>query len=177
MIGIGAANVAAGLFQGFPVSTSGSRTAVAEQNGAKSQVTGLVGAAAVTVMLVLFPGLLRNLPQPTLAAIVIAASISLADIPGGVRLWRQRRSDFALAMAAFLGVALLGVLPGIAVAVALSVLNVFRSGVAPTAPSSERCRAQGVPRCARLPGHRAASRAGDLPVRRPTHLRERQRIP
>ena len=125
MIGIGAANVAAGLFQGFPVSTSGSRTAVAEQNGAKSQVTGLVGAAAVTVMLVLFPGLLRNLPQPTLAAIVIAASISLADIGGVRRLWRQRRSDFALAMAAFLGVALLGVLPGIAVAVALSVLNVF----------------------------------------------------
>src|SRR6476620_696310 len=126
MIGIGAANVAAGLFQGFPVSTSGSRTAVAEQNGARSQVTGLVGAGAVTLMLVFFPGLLRNLPQPTLAAIVIAASLSLADLPGLRRLWRQRRSDFALAMAAFLGVALLGVLPGIALAVALSVVDVFR---------------------------------------------------
>lgn len=126
MIGIGAANVAAGFFQGFPVSTSGSRTAVAEQNGARSQVTGLVGAGAVTLMLVFFPGLLRNLPQPTLAAIVIAASISLADLPGMRRLWLQRRSDFALAMAAFLGVALLGVLPGIAIAVAFSVLNVFR---------------------------------------------------
>jgi MFS superfamily sulfate permease-like transporter len=77
-------------------------------------------------MLVFFPGLLRNLPQPTLAAIVIAASLSLADLPGLRRLWRQRRSDFALAMAAFLGVALLGVLPGIAIAVALSVLDVFR---------------------------------------------------
>ncbi len=126
MIGIGAANVAAGLFQGFPVSTSGSRTAVAEQNGAKSQVTGLVGAGAVTLMLVFFPGLLRNLPQPTLAAIVIAASLSLADLPALHRLWRQRRSDFALALAAFLGVAVLGVLPGIAIAVALSVLDVFR---------------------------------------------------
>lgn len=125
MIGIGAANVAAGLFQGFPVSTSGSRTAVAEQNGAKSQVTGLVGAAAVTLMLVFLPGLLRNLPQPTLAAIVIAASISLADPAGLRRLWHQRKSDFSLAMAAFLGVALLGVLPGIAIAVALSVFNVF----------------------------------------------------
>jgi high affinity sulfate transporter 1 len=125
MIGIGVANVAAGLFQGFPVSTSGSRTAVATQNGAKTQVTGLVGAAAVTLLLVFFPGLLRNLPQPTLAAIVIAASISLADIAGFRRLWRQRRSDFALALAAFLGVALLGVLPGIGIAVALSVLNVF----------------------------------------------------
>jgi high affinity sulfate transporter 1 len=125
MVGIGAANVAAGFFQGFPVSTSGSRTAVAEQNGARSQVTGLVGAGAVTLMLVFFPGLLRNLPQPTLAAIVIAASISLADLPGMRRLWHQRRSDFALALAAFLGVALLGVLPGIAIAVAFSVLNVF----------------------------------------------------
>ena len=62
MIGIGAANVAAGLFQGFPVSTSGSRTAVAEQAGAKTQVTGLVGAALIVLMLVLVPGLLKNLP-------------------------------------------------------------------------------------------------------------------
>jgi high affinity sulfate transporter 1 len=126
MIGIGAANIGAGFFQGFPVSTSGSRTAVAEQAGAKSQVTGLVGALAITLMLLLAPGLLRNLPQPTLAAVVITASLSLADIPGTVRLWRQRRTEFALSMAAFAGVALLGVLPGIAIAVALSIGNVFR---------------------------------------------------
>jgi high affinity sulfate transporter 1 len=126
MIGIGAANIAAGFFQGFPVSTSGSRTAVAEQAGARSQVTGLVGAAAITLMLLLVPGLLRNLPQPTLAAVVITASLSLADIPGTVRLWRQRRTEFTLSMAAFAGVALLGVLPGIAIAVALSIGNVFR---------------------------------------------------
>ena len=81
MIGIGSANLAAGLFQGFPVSTSGSRTAVAEQAGAKTQVTGLVGAASIVLILLFFPGLLRNLPQPTLAAVVIAASLSLADIP------------------------------------------------------------------------------------------------
>src|SRR5437764_4640488 len=126
MIGIGAANVAAGFFQGFPVSTSGSRTAVAEQSGAKTQVTGLVGAGAIVLMLVLAPGLLRNLPQAALAAVVIAASLSLADVAGTVRLWRQRRVEFLLSMAAFLGVALLGVLAGIAVAVALSILNVFR---------------------------------------------------
>src|SRR4029078_3149977 len=71
MIGIGAANVGAGLFQGCPVSTSGSRTAVAEQAGAKTQLTGLVGAAAIVLMLLLVPGLLRNLPQATLAAVVI----------------------------------------------------------------------------------------------------------
>jgi high affinity sulfate transporter 1 len=126
MLGIGVANVAAGLFQGFPVSTSGSRTAVAERAGAKSQVTGLVGAAAIVLMLVLIPGVLRNLPNPTLAAVVIAASISLADIPATVRLWHQRRIEFLLSTVAFLGVALLGVLEGIAVAVALSILNVFR---------------------------------------------------
>jgi high affinity sulfate transporter 1 len=126
MIGIGAANVAAGFFQGFPVSTSGSRTAVAEQSGAKTQVTGLVGAAAIVLMLVLVPGLLHNLPQPTLAAVVIAASLSLADVAGTVRLWHQRRTEFLLSITAFLGVALLGVLAGIAVAVALSILNVFR---------------------------------------------------
>ena len=126
MIGIGAANIGAGFFQGFPVSTSGSRTAVAAQNGAKTQVTGLVGAAAIALMLLFAPGLLRNLPQPTLAAVVIAASLSLADIAGLRRLWRQRKSDFALAMTAFLGVALLGVLPGIGLAVALSILDVFR---------------------------------------------------
>jgi high affinity sulfate transporter 1 len=126
MIGIGAANMSAGLFQGFPVSTSGSRTAVAEQAGAKTQVAGLVGAASITLILLLVPGLLRNLPQPALGAIVIAASLSLADIPGTIRLFRQRRTEFMLSVAAFLGVALLGVLPGIAVAVALSILNVFR---------------------------------------------------
>ena len=126
MVGIGAANVAAGFFQGFPASTSGSRTAVAAQAGAKTQLTGLVGAAAIALMLVLAPGLLRNLPDPTLAAVVIAASLSLADISGAVRLWRQRRVEFMLSIAAFLGVALVGVLEGIAVAVALSILNIFR---------------------------------------------------
>jgi high affinity sulfate transporter 1 len=126
MIGIGAANLAAGLFQGFPVSTSGSRTAVAFQSGAKTQLTGVVGAAAIVLMLVLVPGLLRDLPNATLAAVVIAASLSLADIPATVRLWRQRRVEFLLSIAAFLGVALLGVLEGIAIAVALSILNVFR---------------------------------------------------
>ena len=126
MTGIGAANIAAGLFQGFPVSTSGSRTAVAEQAGAKTQVTGLVGAAAITLILVFVPGLLRDLPQPTLAAVVIAASFSLADVPGTIRLFRVRRTEFTLSVAAFLGVVLLGVLPGIALAVALSIANVFR---------------------------------------------------
>jgi MFS superfamily sulfate permease-like transporter len=86
----------------------------------------LFGALAIVLMLVFVPGLLQNLPQPTLAAVVIAASLSLVNIPGVVRLWHQRRVEFTLCIVAFLGVAFFGVLEGIAVAVALSILNIFR---------------------------------------------------
>jgi MFS superfamily sulfate permease-like transporter len=126
MVGIGTSNIAAGLFQGFPVSTSGSRTAVAEQAGAKTQLTGLVGAVAIIVILVAAPGLLRNLPQPALAAIVIAASLSLANIGAVTRLWRQWKTEAWLAIVAFLAVTFFGVLAGIGIAVALSILAVFR---------------------------------------------------
>ena len=126
MIGIGAANIGAGFFQGFPVSTSGSRTAVADQAGSRSQVTGVVGAVVITLVLVLFPSLMQYVPQPTLGAIVIAAALSLADIRGTRRLWQQQRVECVLSIVALLGVALLGVLPGILIAVALSILNVFR---------------------------------------------------
>ena len=143
MIGIGTSNVAAGLFQGFPVSTSGSRTAVADQSGAKSQVTGLVGAGVIVLMLVVVPGLFRNLPQPTLAAVVMAAALSLADLAGMKRLWEVRRTEFALSIAAFFGVAVLGVLPGIAIAVGLSILNVFRRSWWPY--STSLGRVAGVP--------------------------------
>jgi len=126
MIGIGAANIFAGLFQGFPVSTSGSRTAVSEQAGSRSQVTGVVGAAVIAFVLVFATGVMQYVPQPTLGAIVIAAALSLADLPATRRLWQQRRTEFGLSIAAFLGVALLGVLPGILLAITLSILNVFR---------------------------------------------------
>jgi len=126
MIGIGAANAAAGLFQGFPVSTSASRTAVAERAGARTQLTGITGAVLIIVMIVFLPGLFQDLPQAALAAVVITAALSLADLPGTTRLWHQRKVEFSLSIVAFLGVALLGVLPGIAIAVGLSILNVFR---------------------------------------------------
>ena len=129
-------------------------------------------------MLLLFPGLLRDLPQPTLAAVVIAASLSLADIPGVVRLWNQRRSEFGLSIAAFLGVALLGVLPGIAIAVGLSVVNVFRRSWWPYQTVLGRVDGHArIPRCAQLPRRRAAARARHVPVRRPALLRERTDVP
>jgi high affinity sulfate transporter 1 len=132
MIGLGAANGVAGFLQGFPVSTSGSRTAVAEQAGAKSQVTGLVGAGVVCVMLLFLPDLLASLPNSALAAIVIAAALSLMDFAAMARFWRIRSSAFALALAATLGVVFFGVLEGILVAVALSILMFFKRGWWPT---------------------------------------------
>ena len=126
MVGIGTANLAAGLFQGFAVSTSGSRTAVAEQSGAKSQLTGLVGASLVALLLLFFSSLLADLPQTALAAVVIAAALSLADIDTLRRYLAVRRSSLALSLVATAGVVLFGVLEGIVVAVVLSILLFFK---------------------------------------------------
>ncbi|MBX7159759.1 MAG: SulP family inorganic anion transporter [Acidimicrobiia bacterium] len=126
MIGMGAANVAAGFFGGFAISTSGSRTAVAEQSGARSQLTGVVGAGLVAVLLLLLNGLLTDLPQSVLAAVVIAAAVSLTNV-GAVRQYaRVRPSSLLLSLVATLGVVALGVLPGIVLAIVLAVLLFFR---------------------------------------------------
>ncbi len=126
MIGIGSANIAAGLFQGFAVSASSSRTAVAEQSGAKTQFTGIVGAGLVVLLLLFFNGLLADLPNSALAAVVIAAALSLADFAVLARVWKVRRSAVALSVVASAGVIFLGVLQGILVAVVLSILLFFQ---------------------------------------------------
>ena len=133
MVGIGSANLLAGLFQGFPVSTSGSRTAVAEQSGAKTQLTGIVAAVLVLAMLLFVPGLVRNMPQSALAAIIIAASLSLFDLVELRRFWVVRKSEFVLAIVAILGVALVGVLEGIVIAVVISVFQLFQRAWRPYA--------------------------------------------
>jgi high affinity sulfate transporter 1 len=126
MIGIGAANVAAGFFRGFAISTSGSRTAVAEQSGAKSQVAGVVGAALLVVLLLFFNSLLADLPQSALAAVVIGAALSLVNLSALRRYGRARPSSVVLSLVASLGVIALGVLQGIVVAIFLAVLLFFR---------------------------------------------------
>jgi high affinity sulfate transporter 1 len=126
MIGIGAANLFAGFLQGFAVSTSGSRTAVAEQSGAKSQLTGLVGAGLVAVLLLFLNSLLADLPQSALAAVVIVAALSLLNLGAVRRYWKVRRSAALLSLTASIAVILLGVLQGIVVAIALAVLMFFR---------------------------------------------------
>ena len=128
MIGMGASNIAAGCFQGFAISTSGSRTAVAEQSGAKTQVTGLVGAGVVAALLLFFPSLLANLPQSALAAVVIAAALTLMDFAILRRYARMRRSAVIISLVASTGVILFGVLQGIAIAVILSILLFFQRG-------------------------------------------------
>jgi high affinity sulfate transporter 1 len=123
---LGAANLAAGFFQGFAISSSASRTPVAVSAGARSQLTPLVGAVAIALLLVFAPGLLRDLPLPMLAAIVITAAIGLIEAAEARRLYRVRRSEFVLWLAAFAGVALLGVLVGIFVAILLSLGDFVR---------------------------------------------------
>jgi high affinity sulfate transporter 1 len=123
---LGAANVAAGFFQGFSISSSSSRTPVAEAAGAKTQLTGLVGAGAIALMLLFFPNLVRNLPNSALAAVVISAAIGLIEVEGVRRLYRLRRMEFVLSIACFLGVALLGVIEGIFLAVGLALLDFIR---------------------------------------------------
>jgi high affinity sulfate transporter 1 len=126
MIGIGTANLAAGLFQGFAISTSGSRTAVAEQSGAKSQVTSLVGAGLVAVLLLFLSSLLADLPQTALAAVVIVAALSLLDLKALADAWRVRRSAVVISLVASGGVIFIGVLQGSVVAVVLAILLFFR---------------------------------------------------
>lgn len=123
---LGAVNVAAGLVSGFASSGSATRTPVAEAAGSRTQVTGLVGAGAILLLLVVVPGLLAPVPTTALAAVVISAALSLFDVEGLRRLWRQRRSELGLALVAFLAVTIFGALPGIGVAVGLSLLNFIR---------------------------------------------------
>ncbi|HEY5386272.1 MAG TPA: sulfate permease [Thermoleophilia bacterium] len=122
IVALGAANLAAGFFQGFPVSGSASRTAVAEAAGGKSQAVGLVGALSIVLLLLFAGGLTTYLPQASLAAIVIVAGTALFDLATMRWLWRVRRSELVLCVTALLGVAIVGVLQGIVIAIALSLL-------------------------------------------------------
>ena len=126
LVALGAANVAAGLFQGFSVSSSSSRTPVAEAAGARTQLTGLVGALAIALMLLFFPNLVRNLPNAALAAVVISAAIGLIEAKGVRKLYRVHKTEFALSIVCFLGVAVLGVIEGIFIAIALGLLDFVR---------------------------------------------------
>jgi high affinity sulfate transporter 1 len=131
MVGLGAANLAAGFFQGFPISSSSSRTPVAEAAGSRTQLTGVVGALAIGVLLLFAPALLRNLPNAALAAVVIAASIGLFEVADLRRIYRIQRWEFWLSMICFAGVATLGAIPGIALAIVIAVIEFLWDGWRP----------------------------------------------
>jgi high affinity sulfate transporter 1 len=131
MIGLGAANLAAGLFQGFPVSSSSSRTPVAEAAGSKTQLTGVVGAVAVALLLVCAPNLLKDLPSSALAAVVIAAAIGLFEFADLRRIFRIQQWEFWLSMVCFVGVAVFGVIPGIGIAIVIAVIEFLWDGWRP----------------------------------------------
>jgi high affinity sulfate transporter 1 len=142
MVGLGVANFAAGLFQGFPISSSASRTPVAEAAGARTQVTGVVGALAVMLLLLVAPNLLKDLPSAALAAVVIAAALGLFEFGDLVRIWRIQRWEFWLSIACFVGVAVLGAIPGIGLAVVIAVIEFLWDGWRPH--SAILGRAEGV---------------------------------
>ena len=131
MVGLGVANLAAGFFQGFPISSSSSRTPVAEAAGARTQLTGVVGAVAIALLLVFAPALLRNLPNTALAAVVIASAIGLFEYPDLRRIYRIQRWEFWLSMTCFAGVAVLGAIPGIALAIVIAVIEFLWDGWRP----------------------------------------------
>ena len=131
MVGLGIANLAAAFFQGFPISSSSSRTPVAEAAGARTQLTGVVGAIAIALLLVLAPALLRYLPNTALAAIVIASAIGLFEVADLRRIYRIQQWEFWLSMACFAGVAVFGAIPGIVLAIVLAVIEFLWDGWRP----------------------------------------------
>jgi high affinity sulfate transporter 1 len=142
MVGLGAANLAAGFFQGFPISSSSSRTPVAEAAGAHTQLTGVVGALAVALLLLTAPNLLQHLPTAALAAVVIASAIGLIEVTDLIRIYRIQRWEFWLSIVCFVGVAVFGAIPGIATAVVIAVIEFLWDGWRPH--SAVLGRAEGV---------------------------------
>jgi high affinity sulfate transporter 1 len=142
MVGLGAANLAAGFFQGFPISSSSSRTPVAEAAGSRTQLTGVVGAFAVALLLVVAPDLLQNLPTSALAAVVIASAIGLFEFADLRRIYRIQRWEFWLSIACTVGVAVLGAIPGIGLAILIAVIEFLWDGWRPY--SAVLGRAEGV---------------------------------
>jgi high affinity sulfate transporter 1 len=131
MVGLGVANLAAGLFQGFPVSSSSSRTPVAEAAGSRTQLTGVVGALVVALLLLSAPNLLRHVPTAALAAVVISSAIGLFEVSDLQRIFRIQRWEFWLSAVCFAGVAVFGAIQGVGIAVVIAVIEFLWDGWRP----------------------------------------------
>lgn len=133
MVALGAANLAVGLFQGFPISSSSSRTPVAEAAGARSQMTGVVGALGVAALLLLAPQLLQRLPYSALAAVVIASVMGLIEWRDLQRIRRIQAWEFWLSIGCTAGVLWLGAIQGILLAIVVAVIEFLWDGWRPHA--------------------------------------------
>jgi high affinity sulfate transporter 1 len=131
MVALGAANLAAGFFQGIAISASASRTPVAAAAGARTQVAGVVGALAVAALLMWGPNLLAELPKAALAAVVIVSALSLFEVADLRRIYRIQRWEFWLSIACLVGVAVLGAIPGIGLAIVIAVIEFLWDGWRP----------------------------------------------
>jgi len=131
MVALGVANLAASFFQGFPISSSSSRTPVAETAGARTQLTGVVGALTIGLLLVFAPGLLQHLPHTALAAVVVASAMGLIEVSDLGRIYRIQRWEFWLSMTCLAGVTVLGAIPGIGLAIVIAVIEFLWDGWRP----------------------------------------------
>src|SRR4051794_6498878 len=130
-LGLAAASIGSGLLQGYPANSSDSRSFVVADSRARSQVANLAAAGLVAVTLLVLTPVFRYLPQAALGVVVLVAAVRMIDLVALRRLWRVRQSDFVMAVATFAGVLVVGVLPGIGVGVAVSLLEVLRRALLP----------------------------------------------
>lgn len=125
LLALGVSNIGGGLFQGFPISSSGSRTVIGASLGSKSQMYSLVGFVSVIAVILFLRPVLEIFPSAALGALVIYAAIKLIDVPEMRNLWRFRRTELALALATTAGVLFTDILIGVAIAIALSILDLL----------------------------------------------------
>jgi SulP family sulfate permease len=131
LLGLGAANLAAGFFQAYPVAGGLSQSSVNDKAGAKTPLALVVCSVTIGICLMYLAGLLSNLPNVVLAAIVLVAVKGLIDVAELRRLWRVSRFEFTVSMIAFLAVLLLGILNGVTVAVLASLALLIRRAASP----------------------------------------------
>jgi anti-anti-sigma factor len=161
-LAIGSANLLAGLGSAFPVSGGMSQSLVNETAGARTPLSGLVAAIITLLVAVFFTGLLRNLPQPVLAAIILVAVTGLVQVEALRHIWRFSRTEFAVAMAALLGVLGSGLLNGVLLGVAISLLLLLGRASRPRV--TELGRVPGTTYYADLARHPENERADDVLV-------------
>lgn len=130
-MGLAAAGIGAGLLQGFPANASDSRSFIVADSGTRSQTVNIIGAAAIVITLVALTPLFKDLPITALGGVILVSAVRLIDLAGFRRLWHARKSDFVLAVITFAGVLIVGVLPGIAVGVVVSLLDIMRRAILP----------------------------------------------